>query len=175
VGFGAKFQLPFVLPIVDHAAMWGETNYSEDTHEAIFPTTINRAGILASFEGTYTKAIFLIGMSGETALNRVLLGSGYTVGLHHSLQLGSEFLYGYTDIPSMNFIINVSYRLFSNVSIHVSPGYLKTTSVATVVFSAGISFSTAKIDFMPVREQKKDEFHIPSFEEIEKQSKEEKQ
>jgi hypothetical protein len=175
VGFGAKFQLPFSLPVVDRSAIWGETIYSEDDRSTVFPSAINRYGFMSSIEWQYSKAILLFGFSGESNLDRVLLGTGYMIGLNRSLQVGAEILYGYVDNHSIHAFLAGTYRIVSNVSIQMSPGYLQSSSVTTFLFSAGISISTADIDFTPVNEPTIDEFHIPSFEEIEKQTKEEKQ
>lgn len=175
IGFGGKLQLPFSLPLVDRAAIWGEMNYSEDTRPTIFPATINRLGVMSSLEWQFSKTIFFLGVSGESNLDKLLVGAGYMIGLHRSLQLGSEFFYGYSDANSIHVILNGTYRIMPNITIHINPGYLRRSSSSTWLLAAGVSIATADIDFTPVQVQKTDEFHIPSFEEIEQQTNEEKQ
>jgi len=176
--FGGKFRYPEPLPVLRRVALWMESTFSDMNDQkvpTIFPTSVNRAGLTASLDSNgFHPTLFF----GGTQLRKIvtpMAGAGFTLALGHGAQLGMEGMWGYLEKGSLQAALTGSVRIVSNISLHVTPGYLKTTSVNGWMLSAGISFSSADVDYHPVprADETGDEFHMPSIEELEKESQKE--
>ena len=101
-----------------------------------------------------------------------MAGAGVTLAVSHDVQLGAEMIHGYLGRNSAQIGLSGAYRILPNISLHVTPGYMSTTSGSTMTLSLGIACTTAGIDFHSAQaEEKKEEYIVPSFEDIEKQLK----
>ena len=171
-GFGGKFQLPVLVPLLRRVAIWGEQTTSDQVStEALFPSDAIRAGLIATVDSNVISPTMMAGFSRIGVTNQVLLGAGATVALGNRAQMGLEVMYGYLDLQSLQAAVTASARVFPNVSLHVSPGYIKTSSVSMWSVTFGVSLTTADIDFYPrVVDAKPDEYKLPSIDEIEQES-----
>lgn len=172
-GFGGKFRLPLLLPVVRRLALWMDVTTSDQVQRsAIFPSEAKRMGVTATFDSNGVHPTMLIGISTTYRKTQPLLGAGVTIAASQSTQIGFEIIHGYLGKNSAQLGATVSQRILSNVSMHFSPGYLSVGGVSTATAMIGISCSTADINFHPAFEQKKgEEFILPSIEEIERQQK----
>jgi hypothetical protein len=174
-GFGAKLHSPFEMPYINQYAIWIESVTSDQLQVGTLnPSKVFRGGLTASFGTDGIDPVILLGIAIVNKSTKPLIGGGVTIAASHTLQLGSEIVYGYASENSMHLLVNASTRIFSNICLTISPGYISSKNVSTWIFSAGISASSSDIDFHPVREERIDEFKLPSIEEMEKQSNEEK-
>jgi hypothetical protein len=177
--FGGKFRYPEEVPLVRRLALWIESTFSDMNDQSvptIFPTKVNRAGFTASLDSNgFRPTLFF----GGTQLQKVVTpmgGAGFTVALGHRAQLGAEGMWGYLEKGSIQAALTGSVRIYSNISLHVTPGYIKTNSVNGLMFSAGFSLSSADVDYHQVAsgDDNGDQFHMPSIDDLEKDSQKEK-
>jgi hypothetical protein len=178
--FGLKFRFPGLLPVVRRLALWGESTFSdmrEQNHPSLFPGQATRGAFLASLDSNKFHPTFLLGVSWIDNSTSLLTGGGITLALGHRAQLGLELTHGYLNPNSTESVLTGSFKLLSNTSFHVSPGYISTSGVSGWMISAGISLSTSDVDYQQVSESdgNKDKFILPSIDELEKQLKKEKQ
>ncbi len=174
-GFGGKFRFPMMIPTIRRLALWGEATSSEmDPNSTIFPSDAVRGGVLATFDSNGIHPTLLLGVSRIDGQTRPLIGAGVTYAVSNETQLGLELMHGYLKKNSFQAIVSASTRLFPNVSIQIAPGFVSTSTISTWMISAGISCSTADIDFHPVTEEVViEEYQLPSIEDLEKQSSQE--
>jgi hypothetical protein len=177
--FGGKFRYPEEVPIVRRLALWMESTFSDMNDQnvpTIFPTNANRAGISASLDSNGIRPTLFFGGTQLQKIVTPMAGAGLTVALGHRAQLGAEGMWGYLEKGSIQAALTGSVRIVSNVSLHVSPGYLKTNSVNGWMLSAGFSFSSADVDFHQVAagDENGDQFRMPSIDDLEKESQKEK-
>jgi len=174
-GFGGKFKIPGTVPILHRLALWGESTISdmgEQSIPTIFPAQANRGGITASLDSNgFHPTLFFGGIQLDHIVTP-MAGAGFTLALGHSAQAGLEAMWGYLEQGSMQAAFSGSVRLYSNISLHIIPGYLTTTAAKGWMISAGISFSSTDIDYHQVRgdDNDKDKFLLPSIDELEHQS-----
>ncbi|GEM_PF-1949711 len=174
-GFGGKFRLPVLVPVVRRLALWAEATASDQYHPtALYPSDAFRAGVTATFDSNGIHPTILIGFTTLQDRTRPLVGAGMTIAAGNHAQVGVEFVHGYLGLNSAQMASTASFRVFPNISLHASPGYLSMPGASTWTFSFGISCTTSDVDFHPVYEEKKEnEFILPSIEEIEKERKQE--
>ncbi len=176
--FGGKLRLPMLVPYVRHIALWMEsTNSDMDVVQTpMFPVDAVRYGAIATFDSNGIHPTALLGMAKIHDVWSFMYGGGVTFAQSHTTQYAVEVLHGYLDPGSWQFNTSASVRAFSNVSLVFSPGYISSHNRSSWMVSIGVSVSTEDIDFHPVvqEEESKDNFVLPSFEDIEKQSSEEK-
>ncbi len=175
--FGGKFRLPFMVPLVRRVAFWFESTESDmSPASTLYPTEALRYGAVATFDSNGIHPSLLLGVSKLDGKFRSLIGAGVTVATSHTTQVGLEVMHGYLTSRSLQVYASGSARLFPNISVQISPGYVTTSAQSSWMVSIGISCSTADIDFHPQSEAvaNGEEFQMPSFEEIEKQSVDEK-
>jgi hypothetical protein len=122
------------------------------------------------------RALFVGGASSVAGVSTFLAGAGLTWAPASAIQVGAEVLHGYADPSSIHAMMDLSVRVVPNVLLVASPGYITTETADTWTISAGLCISTADIDFRPSgpAASKKDEFNLPSLEDIMKDSSEEK-
>ncbi|HTK81356.1 MAG TPA: hypothetical protein VL633_03620 [Bacteroidota bacterium] len=173
-GFGGKITIPGELPVVRRLSGWIESTMSdEDQHDGFFPVEAFRAAAVATPDSDGVHPTFLAGIASIEHESAPMFGAGVTVTLGHGAQAGLELIEGYLGRNSYQAIGSLAFRVLPNISLHASPGYYSTSSAASWVLTLGITCTTAGIDFKPSAEEKKrDDFMLPSIEEIEKQSKE---
>ncbi len=177
---GGKFRFPGSVPLLRRLAFWGEATVSDmdaQNRTLLIPVKAVRAAAIASLDSNGFHPTFLLGVCRAQEVIRPMVGGGLTIALGHPAQLGVEFIQGYLGRRSAQAMITGSVRIFSNVSLHVSPGYATTPALNSWIISGGISISTADIDYHQVREstEEQDEFKLPSIEELEKQSQQDHQ
>ncbi|MBI3193301.1 MAG: hypothetical protein HYZ34_02405 [Ignavibacteriae bacterium] len=176
-GFGGKFRFPMMIPTIRRLAIWGEATSSEmEPNSTIFPSDAVRGGVLATFDSNGIHPTLLLGVSTMEGKTLPLIGAGVTYAVSNETQVGIELLHGYLKKNSFQAILSASTRVFPNVSIQIAPGFISTSTTSSWIISAGISCSTADIDFHPVTEQVViEEYQLPAIEELEKQSSQENQ
>ena len=175
--FGGKLRLPILFPYVRHIGLWMEsTNSDMDVQSSMFPVDAIRYGVVATFDSNGIHPTALLGMAKISDEWSFLIGGGVTYAKSHNAQYAIEFIHGYLDPKSWQFNVSGSVRAFSNVSFTLSPGYITSRISSSWIVSLGVSVSTADIDFHPAvhEEETKENFVLPSIEEIEKQSSDEK-
>ena len=172
-GFGLKLHVPVDVPVLRRLAFWVERTISDRSDPAaLYPTDALRTGAIATLDSNGIRPTFFIGMSSLNSRIYPLVGAGVTIAASHNAQIGFEAMNGYFGQKSYQVAATGSVRIFSNMSIHASPGYLSTPGVSSWTISLGISCATTDIDFHPIfLEQKGDEITLPSIEDIEKQEK----
>jgi hypothetical protein len=174
-GFGGKFRFPMMIPTIRRLAIWGEATSSEmNPASTLYPSDAVRGGVLATFDSNGIHPTLLLGISRMEGKTLPLIGAGVTYALSNESQLGLELMHGYLMKNSFQAIFSASTRIFPNVSIQLAPGFVSTSTTSTWMISAGISCSTADIDFHPVTEEVVlEEYQLPSIEDLEKQSSQE--
>ncbi len=172
-GFGGKFRLPVLVPVVRRLALWAEATASDQYYRsALYPADAFRGGVTATFDSNGIHPTLLIGVTSVQEQTRPLVGAGVTMAAGNHTQVGMEFVHGYLGLNSAQAAATASFRVFPNISLHASPGYLSMAGVSTWTISFGISCTTTDVDFHPVYEDKTgNEFILPSIEEMEKEGK----
>ena len=172
-GFGGKFRLPLLLPVVRRLALWAEATTSDQYNSsALYPTDAVRGGVTATFDSNGIHPTIFLGIAKVQNKARPLVGAAVTMAAGNYAQLGLEFVHGYLGLNSAQAAATASLRIFSNISLHASPGYQSMAGVSTWIVSVGISCTTSDIDFHPLIEEKKENgFILPSIEEIEREGK----
>jgi hypothetical protein len=175
-GFGLKGLIPAQAGPVRAAGVWFETTTSDDFQSSrFFPANSSRGGLLLSFGGYALNPILLAGAAWSGGEMRALAGAGVTVAPASGIQVGAEVLKGYADGSSTHLGLDVSARVAPHVAVLVNPGYISIAGERTWALSVGIAVSTADVDFRPAAATlSKDDFRLPSLEDIMKQSPEEK-
>jgi hypothetical protein len=173
-GFGAKLRLPFPVPFAEQLSLWGETVSTEASPDGqLYPTNLVRAGMTVLLIQNAVRPQMFLGLSAGEGRTAVLTGAGITMAAGRSVQLGAEALYGYAGPRSAHVMLSGAVRLLSGVCLQLGGGYLATSRRGMSLLSLGLSIGTADIDFAPVVEEKKNEFRMPTLEEMEQQSREE--
>ena len=176
---GGKITLPFALPVLRQVALWGESSTTDQLDNSEFnPVRISRAAFVCTPISDGFKPTILMGFTKKTdeTSSYPYVAAGLLVSVSHSVELGGECLSGYSGIGSRDFVLSSSFRLLPFVSMQVSPGYTSVAAKSSWLVSAGLSFNTADIDFKPpIGVGNNQQFQLPSLEEIEKETKQEKQ
>jgi hypothetical protein len=169
-GFGGKFRYPGILPVVRRLALWvDKTTSDQPQYSSIYPLDAMRLGVTTTVDSNGIHPTMMLGIAKFDDRVRPLVGGGVTIAAGNHAQIGLEIVHCYLGVNSSQAAASASFRLMSNISVLVSPGYLSTSSASTWTFSLGISFSTSDIDFHPAYEEKhEEEYLIPSIEELEK-------
>ena len=177
-GFGGKFRVPALLPVIRRLAFWVETTMSDFEEEsAIYAPDALRAGMTTTVDSNGVHPTLFLGFAVMSDRAHAMVGGGVSIAAGHNTQIGIEIMHGYWSLNSSQFTASLSYRAFPNVSLQMVPGYLSTAGISTWTISFGVSCSTVDIDFHPFVEpgDKKDEFTLPSIDELERQTQKEKQ
>ena len=177
--FGGKFRLPILLPVIRRAAVWFESTVSDLPPRGTLELSslnANRGGLTVSVDSNGFRPCLFAGMTQTDGSFWPLAGAGLTVALSHSAQVAGEFVHGYLSQKSSHIMLTGSMRVFSNISVHVSPGRISDGPSKSWMVSVGLSLSSADIDYhqIVVSEVKKEDFVLPSIDELEKQSQQEK-
>jgi hypothetical protein len=175
-GFGLKGLLPFSPGPVSAAALWFETTTTDDVQRSrFFPAKASRGGAGVSFGGDELKPSVFGGVSSVDGDLSVMAGAGLAYAPWSSLRLGIEALRGYAGDRSLLAGMDAALRVAPHIVILASPGYLQTPAGRTWTVSFGIALSTLDVDFRPTAVRlNKDEFQLPSLEDIMKEPSEEK-
>lgn len=174
-GFGGKLILPFDIPLVKGIALWSESILTPlDDSLSYLPQDILRGGVATNFDVLSLETTLLAGITRANNTVRPLTGIGFLIPATDFLKLGSEVLYNYYGRKETQSIVTGNVRVISNINIQISSGYISSRQFSSWLYSVGISFTTADIDFSPQIETQKQNL-VPSFEEIEKQSSQEEQ
>ena len=174
-GFGGKIRFPSSLPVVRRLALWVESTTSETSDPAqrtIFPARANRAAFTASLDSNGFHPSFVVGVNNVSSTVVPMVGGGLTWALGHKAQLGMEWMQGYLGKSTNQVIVTGSIRVLPYVSVHMSPGYVSTPLVNAAMISVGLSFSTVDIDYHQVKDksEEREENVLPSIDDLEKQS-----
>lgn len=169
-GFGGKFCVPADLPIIRRLALWFEETTSDQTlNSSLYPHDAMRGGLIATLDSNGVHPTIFLGASRIDGKLQPLVGAGVTIAMGSNAQIGLEIMRGYLELKSLQIVGSASIRVFPHISVQVSPGYLKTTTLSTWSISLGLSGTSSDIDFHPVFEKPKDdEYIVPSIDEIEK-------
>jgi hypothetical protein len=173
-GYGGKLILPFNVPFVRRMALWSESVSTplEDSM-SFLPQNVLRGGLAANFDILNLESTLLVGITKSNKTVRPLTGIGIMMPASNLLKLGSEVIYNYFGRKEIQGIATGNVRVISNMSIQISAGYLSSRKISSWLYSINVSFTTADIDFFPKNETQQQDI-VPSFEEIEKQSSEDK-
>ncbi len=169
VGFGGKLTIPIVFPIVKIVSFWGEFSTSQSGDRSrFFPPSYARGAMIVTPFTNGVRPSFLIGVSrrGDES-NSLMAGASVVLSPWHKVQFGAEYLHGYMGWHSDQAALNASIRAFSNICLHAGPGYLTRPGTSGWFWTAGLSFHTSDIDFHPVAEPVKQEYKLPTIEELE--------
>jgi hypothetical protein len=169
--FGAKVRIPVPFPVLRRAALWAERSSTElFLNNTLLTPEATRVGVLATSDSNGIHPTMLVGFTSVRGLTRPLVGAGVTIALGNGSQATIEAMHGYLGRKSLVAAAGFSHRLFSNVSVNVSPGYMSVPGASTWMLSAGISLTTSAIDFHPATESIQDEpeFRLPTIEEMER-------
>lgn len=169
-GFGGKFRVPLLLPVVRRAAIWGERTTSDQALRSnIYTAEAIRAGVLVTADSNGLHPTFLAGVTRIGDLTRPLVGAGMTIVAGSASQISLELVHGYLGRKSFMAAGTFTHRPFRNITFHATPGYLTTPDASTWTISMGFSLTTADVNFHPVYvEEKGDDFVLPSIEEMER-------
>jgi hypothetical protein len=168
---GGKFRVPALVPFFGRLALWMEKTQSDAAAPgALLPQDAFRMAAVATLDSNGIHPTALLGFSQFSNESGLLAGVGVTVAAGHDLQLGLEAVHGYLGRKSDQIAGSAAVRVFPNISLHVSPGYITAPAASTWTVSVGISCTTAGIDFHPVIEEtNKNTVIVPSIEEIERE------
>ncbi len=169
--FGAKARIPVPFPMLRRAALWVERSSTElFLRGNLLTPEATRFGVLATSDSNGIHPTAIAGFTSINGLLRPLVGAGVTIAVGNGSQATIEAMHGYLGRKSFVAAAGFSHRLFSNVSVNVSPGYMTLPGASTWMLSAGISLTTAAIDFHPATEpiQDEPEFRLPTIEEMER-------
>jgi len=169
--FGGKLVLPFTLPVAREAAVWFESSSTDEIHESeFFPARVSRFGaIFSPFKnGVVTEVV--LGVSSTEKGSHLMAGAGMGVALGHGARLSVDAVTGYGEAWGLHMSGSLSVRVLPHVGLVGGTGYLRAAEASTWMLSAGISVSTADIDFNPGPALRvKEEFKLPSLEDIMKE------
>ncbi len=173
-GIGGKFQMPFKLPLVEHLALWTESISSQKIDSAAtFSQNILRGGISTGFRiGNFQPTLFA-GIANVKNNFKPIGGFGILLPLNTSVMIGGELFYNYFYRDDIHESITGIVRLLPNISLQVSSGYTSSAKLKSWIITAGISVSTADLDFTPKAPQQP-QMLVPPIEEMEKLSSQEK-
>jgi hypothetical protein len=171
-GVGGKFTIPVVFPVVKIVSLWGESSVTQtDDFSQLYPANITRGAVIVTPFVNGLRPSLLLGATkrGDESL-APMVGGSLVVPASHDVQIGAEYLEGYTGKHSHHTMLIANVRAFSNISLHGGPGYCSTPSVTGLLWTFGVSLNTSDIDFQPVRTvAQKQEYKLPSIEDLEKE------
>lgn len=175
-GIGGKLLLPFRIPAVGTLAIYAETNSSPySAGDGILPMNINRFCLIAGKPFGIVSPVIIAGaVSQEGARGyQPMAAIGGTIPLGSQFKLGVEGAYNHFGKREKQGMLTGMVRIFSNVSLQAGGGFIHSEPVSSWLFSAGLSFTTADLDLAPKQISPAKNI-VPSFEEMEKISDEEK-
>ena len=167
---GGKFTVPVLLPVIKLVSLWGEfaTSQSED-HSQLYPFKYSRSALIITPFTDVVRPSLLIGAAKpQDSGGDLMTGACLVLSPGHMTQFGLEYLHGYAGRGSDDVTLNGNVRLFSNISLHAGPGYVSRPAVSGWIWTIGLSLSSSDVDFHPVIVEQKNEYKLPSIEEIEK-------
>ena len=173
--FGGKLLLPFEVPVVSGAALWGETVTSDNPEDTgLSPDRAVRFGaLLLPLQNGVRPSLVLGGVIRSGGVH-ALVGGGVTVAIGHDLQIGGEIVEGYFGGRSRQGLLTGAVKVLPHVGLQASGGYMRVRDASGWVISLGLAAGSADIDFAPIPAAAKPEFVVPDFDAIEKETKEEK-
>lgn len=173
--FGVKMRSPISLPVAEQHALWLESGSTEqEMQRAVYPPNVFRGGIVLAFGTNGINPVALAGVASVEGNISPLIGGGVTYAAGHDAELGAELLYGYAGSRTLHAVLDAAIRVLPHVSVHAMPGYITSPTASTWLFSIGLSFSTADIDYHPERVSNNGEFVMPSIEDVEREMQGEK-
>ncbi len=175
IGFGGKFVLPITLPFEFRTAIWAEKVSTSNPNTApIFSSSIERGGFIVhpSLIGKFNGNIFL-GITDADNTKKFAAGCNASHIVNGSFKIGGEYLYNYYGRNDRQESMLILVRTIPNVCVQLSPGYLQSPVMSTWMFTAGISISTASIEFVTPDNSKDKNNNTPSFDDLEKQIRDE--
>jgi hypothetical protein len=174
LGLGGKYLLPVSLHPFDRIALWSEIMSTENTDRDVFyPSQVMRSAML--LQPSFTRSIpvtILMGMTSVEAQTGFLGGVSSSWAASPSVKVGAEFVYGYYAKRDAQELATLGVRLFSHLSVQVSPGYFHSPERSSWLLLMGISITSAEIAFIP-KPREKEVFVVPPIEDMEKKSQEE--
>lgn len=173
-GIGGKLLLPFRIPAIGNLAIWGETISSpSSSNNGIFPQNITRFYIIGGKSIGSFNPIIIAGAMNVNHKYLPIAALGGTIPLSSKFKIGGEGIYNYFGKREKQGMLTGMMRIFSNISIQVAGGYIHSKPMSSWIFSAGLSLATADLNLSP-KPQAAPKVIVPSFEDMEKMSIEEK-
>jgi hypothetical protein len=173
-GIGGKLLLPFRIPAIGNLAIWGETiSSSFSSDNGIFPQNITRFYIIGGKSIGSFNPIIIVGAMNINHKYLPVAAVGGTFPLSSEFKIGGEGVYNYFGKREKQGMLTGMMRIFSNISVQVSGGYIHSKPISSWIFSAGLSLATADLNLSP-KPQAAPKVIVPSFEDMEKMSVEEK-
>ncbi len=176
IGFGGKFVFPFLFPFSSRIALWAEeVSTTSENGSALLPSGITRGALIIQPGMLSTlNANLFVGVTSAENERRLAAGCNASHVFNSFLKVGGEFQYNYYGDNDRQGSVLLLFRAHPNVCVQLSPGYLRSNGVSSWMFSAGVSVSTASIEFMNPEKPKEQPAVIPSFDDLEKQIHDEK-
>ncbi len=174
--FGVKGILPIQLPVLEAAGFWFEDAVSDEIQQSLFfPADAARGGVTVSMGAPAFRGVILAGVNSVGGNALFLSGAGVAWAPGSGTKISFEVLNGYYDQSSFHTAVSLAARVIPHVVLLASPGYIRTSAGETWSMSVGLSVSTADVDFRPsALTSRKDDFKLPSLDDIMKESSEEK-
>ncbi|MBA4312368.1 MAG: hypothetical protein C0417_07035 [Chlorobiaceae bacterium] len=173
-GIGGKLLLPFRVPAIGNLALWGETISSTFSSEnGMLPQNITRFYIIGGRSIGNFNPIIIAGAMNIDHKYLPIAAVGGTFPLSSEIKIGGEGIYNYFGMREKQGMLTGMMRILSNISVQVSGGYIHSQPMSSWIFSAGLSLATADLNLSP-KPQAAPKVIVPSFEEMEKMSMEEK-
>lgn len=168
---GGKLLLPFEIVSRLDVSLWAES-ISGSGVETPFGTSSNmtHAGLIGGYDASFGRPNFVLGFSQAKGEANPLIGAGMTKVLGGSVKIGGEVLYGYYGGKDLQATTSVGLNLFSHIGLQISPGFLRQSDASHFFVAAGLSVSTAVINFLPDMAQAGGDSDVPSFDEIEQET-----
>jgi hypothetical protein len=174
VGFGGKLVLPFYLPFGSRSALWAEIiSTTSSSAGSLLPPSVNRfAMIVQPAILRKTNAYLLLGITASEGAQRLLAGCNVSRVVSSLIKVGGEVQYNYFGRGDLLGSSLILFRLNSNMCVQLNPGYVQSSQTTSWMISLGLSVSTAGIELITAEKPKEKE--IPSFDDLEKQVRDEK-
>lgn len=173
-GIGGKFLLPFRVPVIGHLAIWCETISSPlSSEKGLFPQNTTRFFFIGGRSIGNFNPIVIAGAMNINHKYLPVTAVGGTYPLSSEFKIGGEGIYNYFGMREKQGMLSGMVRIFSNISVQISGGYMHSKPMSSWIFSAGFSLATADLNLSP-KPPAALKVVIPSFEDMEKMSTEEK-
>jgi hypothetical protein len=169
IGFGGKILVPVQLPVVRVVSIWGETSMSEMTDQGVLvsPRTSRFALLNTPVWSDLLRPTIILGAmkyDGEKA--QLMAGGNLVISPTHTLQFGMEYIHSYSRAGSQHASVTGAYRVLPNLCIQAGPGYVSNGIYSGMMWAFGISLGTAAADFRPAPVVKKEDYVLPSIEDL---------
>ena len=173
-GIGGKFLLPVSIPAIGNLAVWCETISSPFTSQkGLFPKNITRFFFISGRSIGSFNPILIAGAMNINHKYLPVAAVGGTYPLTSEFKIGGEGIYNYFGMREKQGMLSGMVRMFSNISVQMSGGYMYSKPISSWIFSAGLSLATTDLNLSP-KPSAAPKVIVPSFEDMEKMSIEEK-